>query len=316
MPDTDPPSPLTLWLEEALTGWILPVAGLLLAGAAWGLYVLGLLPEGPTAAALAVIVGLVVALLMIRPALAAGVDRLTRGLAVAAALLAATVGAGAAIGATLPGTALAEGDLARVGDTLPLPDGLSGRAKLLVHARLPASGTPQADFRLGGTAAPLEGRVERTVSSVRVGRGNRANVTHDLDETWLHGAVGPASSALRLERLSGQLAGPLHVAVYRDLLPPGAAWLIAGVALAAAAVAESRLRRGSVAPLAGMAAGYGLLVAGNATPAQAVGTSLGAVLLGGLGGALAGGLAAMLARLGPWRLDPEAPAARGRQRRA
>jgi hypothetical protein len=315
MPEHTPPSTFTLWLEEALTGWILPVSGLFLAGAAWGAYVLGLLPEGPTAAALAALVALVLALLMVRPALSATVDPLTRGLTLGAAALAALVCAGAAVGATWPGAPLAAGSLARPGDTLPLPAGLTGRVKLLVHAPLPPGGTPQADFRISGATAPLEGHVERTISSVRVGRGSRANVAHDLNETWVHGAVVAGTPALTLDRLSGQVAGPLEVALHRELLPPLAVWILAAVALAVAAVAESRLRKGGVAALAGMALAYGLLVAWNATPSQAVGTSLGSILLGGLGGALAGGLAALLARLGPWRRDAAAAAAGGRARR-
>jgi hypothetical protein len=303
MTDPTTPSTLSLWLEDALTGWILPVGGLLLAGAAWGAYVAGLLPEGPAAGALALIVALVLGLLMVRPALGAAVDPLTRGLTLGAAALAALVCAGAAIGATWPGTPLAVGSLARPGDVLPLPASLSGRVKLLVHAPLPPGGTPRADFRLAGASAPLEGHVERTITSARVGRGGRANVAHDLNETWVHGAVATGATALTLERLSGQVGGPLEVSLFRDLLPPVGLWLLAAAALAAAAVAESRLRKGSVAALCGMALGYGLLVAANATPSQAIGTSLGAVLLGGLGGALAGGLAALLARLGPWRLD-------------
>jgi hypothetical protein len=303
MTDTTPPSPASLWLEDALTGWILPVSGLALAAAAWGAYVLGLLPEGPAAAALALVVALVLALLAIRPALGAAVDRLTRGLALGAAALAALVCVLAAGGATWPGAPVAAGSLARAGDALPLPAGLSGRVKLLVHAPLPPGGTPRADFRLSGAAAPLEGQVERTITSARVGRGGRANIAHDLNEAWVHGAVAAGTPALVLERLSGQVAGPLEVSLYRELLPPFALWLLGAVALAAAAVAESRLRKGNAAALCGMALAYGLLVAANATPSQAIGTSLGAVLLGGLGGALAGGLAALVARLGPWRLD-------------
>jgi hypothetical protein len=302
------PSTLALWLEEALAGWILPIASLLLAGAAWGLYVLGLLPEGPTAAALAILVALLVALLMVRPALSASVDPLTRGLVLGAAVLAALLCIGGAFGAAWPGAPLAEGEIARAGEALPLPAGLSGRVKVLVHAGLPAGGTPQVDFRLGGTVEPLTGRVERTVSSVRVGRGGRANVAHDINETWAHGTLAPGATALTLERLNGPVAGTLHVAVFQDLMPPVIFWALAALALLAAAVAESRMTRGSVAALCGMALAYGLLVAWNATPSQAVGTSVGAILLGGLSGALAGGLAALLAKLGPWRGAAAAPA--------
>jgi hypothetical protein len=306
------PSSFSLWLEDALTGWILPVTALVLAGAAWGLYNLGLLPDGPAATALAALVATVVALLMVKPALLATADPLGRGLAIGSAAVAALLCLGASASAVLPGTPLAEGELARTGDALALPAGLSGGVRLLVRAPLPPGGTPVVDFRLAGAAAPIEGRVERTVSYARVGRGSRTAVAHDHNETWVSGSVPAGSAALTLDRLTGPLAGPLHLALHREVVPPWLLWLLGLVVVAAAAVADSRLRKGNVAALAGMAVAYGLLVAHNATPATAVGTSLGAILLGGLGGALVGALFEMLARLGPWKLDPASAGRRGR----
>jgi hypothetical protein len=305
-------SNFSLWLEEALTGWILPVGALLLAAAAWGLYTLGLLPEGPAAAALAVVMAAVVALLMARPALSQSADPLGRGLTFGAAALSAALCLSGAIGAVLPGKPLVEAELGQTGETLALPAGLSGRVRLLVHAPLPAGGTPVVDFRLAGAEAPIEGRVERTVSYARVGRGSRAAVAHDHNETWVRGTVPAGVASLKLDRLNGQVAGPLQVALYGEVVPPWLTWVLALVAVAAAAVADSRLRKGNVAALSGMAVSYGLLVAYNATPQSAVGTSMGAVLLGGLGGALGGAVLEFLARLGPWRLDATRAVKRGR----
>jgi hypothetical protein len=303
MSDDPTPSTISLWLEEALAGWILPVSGLVLAGAAWGLYQAGLLPEAPTGGALAVLMGVVVALLMVRPALSPEVNAVTRGLVLGTAAAAAAFCIGASLGAVLPGVPLARGDLAQVGDVLPLPAGTDGRVRLLVHSPLPPGGTPQVVFRLAGGAAPIDGQVERTVSYARVGRGSRAAVTHDLNETWVTGTLAHDAAGLRLEKLSGQAAGPLQVSVYQQVVPGPMLWLLALAILIAAAAGESRLGAGSTAPLAGMALAYGLLVAFNATPSAAVGTSLGAILLGGLGGALAGGVAAALARLIPWKVE-------------
>jgi hypothetical protein len=315
MPPPTSPAPFTLWLEEALSGWILPVAGLVAAAGAFGLYYLGLLPEGASAALLAALVGLLLALLMIRPVLSPAVDATGRGVTLLLALGAALLCALPAISAVLPGRPLAEGSLAAKGDQLQLPAGTSGRVRLLVHAPLPPGGTPVVDFRLTGAAEPLTGQVERTVSYSRVGRGSRAAVAHDHNEVWVHGTLAAGATALTLDRVDGPLAGPLQVAVHSEWIPPLALWLAALALVALAAIWEVRLGKGSLGPLAGMAACYGLLVALNATPAAAIGTSLGAILLGALGGALAGGLLGAIARLGPWK--PAEPArAKGAVRKA
>jgi hypothetical protein len=314
MADATPPSSFSLWLEEALTGWILPVAALALAAAAWALYAVGLLPEAPAGAAVAAVVALAAALFTLRQALAPAVGAATRAAALALALGVASVSAWPAWSAVLPGAPLAEGQLARTGAALALPAGLAGPVRLLVHAPLPPGGTPVVEFRMAGGAAPMEGHVERTVSFARAGRGGRAAVTRDHNETWVHGAVAGGAS-LTLERLSGEVAGPIHVSVHRQVLPPAGLWVAALLLVAAAAVLDRRLGKGSLAAVAGMAAAFGLLVGLNATPETAVGTSLGAVLLGGLGGALAGGLAAALARLLPIAPAVEAPGRAARRAR-
>ncbi|HET9553967.1 MAG TPA: hypothetical protein VFP50_13440, partial [Anaeromyxobacteraceae bacterium] len=304
MPDLSAPSSFALWLEEALTGWILPVAALLLAAACWGAYALGWLPEGPAGVLIAIVFALTLGLLVVRAALAPSVDPAGRTLTLVAAALAVLACAVPAIASVLPGTPLAEAELAKVGDVMPLPAGVDGRVRLLVHAPLPQGGTPEVQFRLAGGVAPFEGQVERTISYARAGRSGRAAIARDHADVWVHGSL-PAGATLKLDRLSGPVAGPLHVAVFPDYVPPVGHWLLALAVLALAAIAEARVGKGNVAALAGMAVAFGLLVGLNATPATAVGTSLGAVLLGGLGGALAGGLAALLAKLGPWRPAPE-----------
>jgi hypothetical protein len=315
MPDPKPPSAFSLWLEEALTGWVLPLVGLGLVAAAAGLYWLGLLPDGPTGAALACLVALGVALLLVKPSLSPAVATPLRALTVGVAAAVAVLTVLPAIQAVAPGEPAGLGELAQPGDSLPLPPGLAGRVRVLVHAPLPPGGTPQVDFRIGGGAAPLEGRVERTLSYSRVGRGSRAAVTHDHNEVWVHGEVAAGAGSLRLERLTGPVAGPLQVAVYRAWFPPRLLWLLASLALLAAAAVEARLGKGNGAAVAGMGLAYGLLVGANASPASAVGTSLGAILLGALAGALAGTIAVTLARIGPWRPAP-APRGKGREREA
>jgi hypothetical protein len=297
-----PQSPFASWLEAHLAGRTLPLVALLLLGATVALDLTGLLSEGRAAAVLAVVVATALALAMVRPALAGTVDPTTRGVAVLIALAAGALCAVSAVSSVAPGAPEVRGEVNRVGDRLELPAGAlgpTGRLRLLVHAPLPPGGTPVVDFRFAGGAAPLAGQVERTVSYSRVGRGNRAAVAHDHNEVWVHGATGPAVTALVLERLDGPLAGPLQVSVHGEWISPLALWLVSLAVLALAAYWEARLGGGHFAALAGMALTYGLLVYGNATPGAALGTSLGAMLLGALGGALAGGFMAMLARLVP-----------------
>ena len=287
-------------LKLFLLGPAVPTAALGVVAVAAVLYLTGLLAEGPAAALLALVVALSLAVFMVRPALASSVDPFTRGVAALIAAAAGLLCALSAVSAVVPGPPAAQGEVSRVGDRIELPPGSLGagsRLRLLVHAPLPPGGTPVVEFRFTGGAGPLEGKVERTVSYARVGRGGRAAVAHDRNEVWVHGTVGAGVTALTLDRVDGAVAGPLHVAVHGEWLSPLALWLGSLLVLAVAAVWDARLRGGHFAALAGMALAYGLLVQGNATPSAAVGTSIGAVLLGALAGAMAGGLMALLARL-------------------
>lgn len=312
MPDLAHPSSFSLWLEDALTGWFLPVAAVVLVGGAWGLSVLGVLPEGFAGAAIALVMATALALLMVRPALSLAVDRPTRAATIGLAVAAFVLCLWPATGAVLPGHPIAEGDLAGRGDTLAVPAGHAGRVRLLVHAPLPPGGTPEVEFRLDGGAGAMSGHVERTASMGRAGR-SRTTVLHERNETWVHGALA-SGTPVSLDYLSGPVAGALHVGVYGETLPPVALWILGALIVFGAAVVESRIGKGNVAALAGMAVAYGLLVSLNATPVTAVGTSLGGVLLGGLGGALAGGIFAALARLGPWVPAPVPPGSKGAAR--
>ena len=314
-----PVSPLSRWLQDVLGGRAFPAAALGAIAVAAALSFAGLLQDGPAAALLAVLVATSLALFMIRPALAGSVDPTTRGVALLIAVAAGLLCAVPAITSVVPGRPVAEGEVSRVGDRLELPAGALGTGgglRLLVHAPLPPGGTPVVEFRFTAGAAPLSGTVERTVSYSRVGRGSRAAVAHDHNEVWVHGALGAGATALTLDRIDGPLAGPLQVAVHGELISPLALWVVSLLVLVLAAIWEARLRGSHLAALAGMALAYGLLVYGNATPHAAIGTSLGAILLGALGGALAGGLLAMLARLGPWALEapPEAPGGKAKPR--
>jgi hypothetical protein len=315
MPPPRPVSPFSSWLEELLASRAVPVTAFGALAVVATPYLTGLISEGSASALLALLVATALGLFMIRPALAGSVDPTTRGVAVLIALAAGLLCAVSAVLSVAPGTPVVQGEVNRVGDRVELPAGALGAAtglRLLVHAPLPAGGTPVVEFRFTGGAAPLSGQVERTVSYSRVGRGSRAAVAHDHNEVWVRGSVGAGATALTLERLDGPVAGPLVVSVYGEWISPLVLWLVSLAVLALAAVWEARLGGKHFAALAGMALAYGLLVNGNATPSAAVGTSVGAVLLGALGGALAGGLLAMLARLVPRAPVTPIEAPRGR----
>jgi hypothetical protein len=296
-------SELVARLDALLSSRALTAGAVAAIAAVAGLSFAGLLSEGTAAALLALLVPVSLALQMVRPALPGAVDPATRGVAVLIALATALLAALPALTAVAPGQPLAQGEVSRAGDRLELSPGAlsaNSRVRLLVHAPLPAGGTPQVTFRFTGGGAPLSGEVERTVSYARVGRGNRAAVAHDHNEVWVHGALGAGATGITLDRIDGPLAGPLQVEVHAEWISPLALVLSALLVLVAAAIWEARLGGGHFAALSGMALAYGLLVGSNATPHAALGTSLGAILLGALAGALAGGLLAMLARLGPW----------------
>jgi hypothetical protein len=285
----------SLWLEEALTGWILPVAALAAAGIAAGLYLMGWLSEEATAALGVVAVALGGATLVLRAAL----GRSGRGATVTLAAAVATALAVAlpALPTVLPGKALFEGELGVDGDRIEVPAAASGKVRLLVSGKLRGSGEPSVSYVIGGTEPAVEGRLERVYRSVRVGRGGRGRVAEDHTADWYDAAIPAGTKALTLRRLSGQLGSKLAVSAYRPLLPAPWPWGLAVVALLLAALGEGWLgKKNAVAVPAGMALAFGLLVTANATPYAAVGPVVGAILLGAIAGSLVGWVAGAIAR--------------------
>jgi len=293
---SDTPSSFQLWLEEALSGWILPVAALAAAGLGALLYTAGLLGEEGAGVLLVLLVAGGTAFWMVRNALA--VHDGARGWSWVAAAVTAIAVAVPALPTVRPGRPLFEGELGAEGQAMPLPAGAEGRLRLLIAGRLRDGDERSVSFAVSGPVPAVEGRIERTYGYARVGRGARTRVAHDHVADWYDAQVPAGTRELTLLRLSGQLGSRLLVAGYRPLLPlPAAPWLLALAALALAAAAEARLgRKNAVAVPSAMALGFGLLVTFNATPAQAAGPAVGALLLGAAGGALAGWMAGALAR--------------------
>ncbi len=293
-----------LWLEEALSGWILPVAGLSVVAVFGVLYLAGIVSEETIASMVVLAVGLGVALYVLRPALDHGREAGSRAVAAAAAALTLVATALPALRTVHPGDPVFAGDVGQVDETIAVPEGFSGQVRLLVSGKLAERGEPSVTFVITGTRDPVEGRLERTFGYARVGRGGRARVAHDHTADFYPAQIAPGARELKLDRIQGDLGSRLRVAVYREPIPvAGGPWVLAALALLLASIADARLGlKNNLAVAAGMAVAFGLLVTYNATPAAAVGPAVGGVILGALGGSLAGWVTGVIAR----RLVPPA----------
>jgi hypothetical protein len=292
------PSTFSLWLDEALSGWILPVAGLVAVALVGLLYMAGIASEDATATVVVSAVSLGVALYIVRPGLDRGRDAGTRALAIAAAVATLVATALPALRTVRPGEPVFEGEVGQVDDTIPIPGGYAGQVRLLVSGKLAERGEPSVTFTIAGTKEAVEGKLERTFGYARVGRGGRARVAHDHTADFYPAEISPGARELKLDRLQGQLGSRLRVAVYSEPIPvKGGPWVLAAVAVLLASLADARLgMKNNLSVVAGMAAAFGLLVTYNATPAAAVGPSVGGVVLGALVGSLAGWIVGAIVR--------------------
>ena len=289
--------------EGLIRPWFLPSFGLTIVVGVGVFWMTGMLTESAVGAIVAVLVPLVLGLMVLRPALSASFDPVTRALLGVAAVLSFAVAAIPAYEAVHPGEPHLVAELTRAGDTQSVPPGTSGRVLLLVSTRLGGAAEPVVEFRLGGFDEPVSGELRRTTGFARVGRGGSTKVTHDHDSDWFEAKLPASAKEIRLERVQGLSTAPLRVELYRDWLPHGLAWVLSLVALALAAAGEVRCRRDSGATIAaGVALGFGLVVSYNVTPGRAVVPALWAIVLG----AILGAPAAVLFRLAIRRILPSA----------
>jgi hypothetical protein len=308
------PSTFTLWLDEALSGWIVPLAAVAAVALAGLLYLTGFAGEDATATVVVLGVGIVATLFLVRPALDPRRDASARALAVAAALATAVATLLPALRTVRPGEPMFAGDLGQVGESIAVPPSAAGAVRLLVSGKLPDRGEPSASFTIEGTTPAVEGKLDRTYGYARVGRSGRARVAHDHTSDYYPARLADGARALTLARLSGQLGSRLAVAVYREPIPvAGGPWVLAAVALLLACATDARLgQKNNLSVAAGMALAFALLVTYNATPAAAVGPTAGGVVLGALAGSLAGWIVGVLVR----QLVPAAPKKPGPARKA
>jgi hypothetical protein len=276
------PSPL----EGLVRPWFLPSFGLTVVVGVAVFWFTGLLTDSAVGGIVAVLVPLVLALMVARPALSPSVDPGTKLALGAAALLTFGVAAVPAFEAVHPGEPRAVAEFTRPDETQALPAGTDGSVLLLVSTRLGGSAEPVVSFRLGGFDRPVEGELKRTTGFARVGRGGSTKVTHDHDADWFEARIPKDAKEIRLERVQGLSTAPLRVEIFGNWIPHGVAIVLSLLALALAAAGEVRCRRDSGAAIAaGIALGFGLIVSYNVTPARAVVPSLWAIVLGAIVGA-------------------------------
>jgi len=295
--------------EGLIRPWFFPSFGLTVVVGVAVFWFTGLLTESAVGGIVAVIVPLVLALMVLRPALSTAPGTATRALLAAAAILTFLVAAIPAFEAVHPGEPHMVAELTRAGETQAIPPGTSGEVLLLVSTRLGGASEPVVSFRLGGFEKPVEGELRRTTGFARVGRGGSTKVSHDHDADWFEAKLPDLAKEIRLERVQGLSTAPLRIEMFRDWLPHRLAWILSILVLALAAVGEVRCRRDSGATIAaGVALGFGMVVSYNVTPAQAVIPSLWAIVLGSIVGAPA----AVLVRMAVRRLLPAAATRDGR----
>jgi len=272
--------------EGLVRPWFFPFLGLTAAVAVGIFYTTGLLSESGAGGVVAVVVPLVLGLLVARPALDRATPPVARLLLGVAGLLAFAGAAVPALEAVRPGEPAFVAELDAASPAAALPPGVDGRVMALVSTKLAGSAEPSVAFRVTGFDPPVEGRLERTFSTARVGRGGSARIARDHDSDWFEARIPAGAREIRLERVQGLAATPLRVAIHRVWLPHAVAWIVAllVVVLAAAGEVLAGADHGS-AIAAGVAVAFGLIVGYNVTPARAVTPSLWAIVLGAIAGA-------------------------------
>jgi hypothetical protein len=306
-PNTASPKPaqssFTAFLEEHLSGRLLPLGLLVLAAALVVLYLLDLLPERWAGALLTVAVvlgasGLLASRLMPAARTAAGTLVV---LAISAAV--AFVAAAPILGDIFPGTPVAQATMRQVGDSMPLPAMVQGPVRVLAKTQPRGGGVTSCHLELaiGARTVPLD--LGREMQSVRLGRRGRGTVLREHTTAYAHGSLTGGEHAVKLVHRAGSQDCDVALSLFRDQLPLGLqAGLAAGLVLIVAALG-ARARAGAVpAVAAGVALAFGLIAVVAATPSAVVRPAIGA-MLGGLpvGSALGGGLSWLLSALVPGR---------------
>src|SRR6266516_1532887 len=124
------PSSLSLWLDEALSSWVLPVAAIAAVVTVGLLYLAGIASEEATATLVIVVVSAGVALYVGRPALDARRHPASRAVSLAAAILTLVAAGWPALRTVNPGAPVFSGDMGDVEETISLPPGAARAVRL------------------------------------------------------------------------------------------------------------------------------------------------------------------------------------------
>jgi hypothetical protein len=209
-----------------------------------------------------------------------------------------------------PGTPVATGVLTEVGSTVQVPDTLKGAVRVLVHGGLNTAGAAAVEFSLGGFTSSLEGKLQRTVTTQRVGRRGSAQEAHERNSEFLDGRLAAGHQGVKLESVEGPLAGGLSLQVFSDRFPLWLDLLLSAVVLALLAVLGVWLHVGSdVVVTGGLALAFGAVAHEFVTPDSIIRPMIGAVIVAAVAGGAAGGIFAWAARKA---LPATAPAPRTR----
>ncbi|MCY1024038.1 hypothetical protein [Pyxidicoccus sp. MSG2] len=214
-----------------------------------------------------------------------------------------------AVATLVPGAPLAGGEVTGKGQHIAVPPAAEGGVLLVVRGSLAKEGARGVLFSIAGMEEVAVGTLERTRAHVRT-RRVRTHVFRERLGFHQRGVLPQGSRELRVERLEGDLEGPLRVELYRSNWPFPLLACAAGLSLLAAAVLQARLRLRRYALWAGTALGMGLFTAGWGEPHADIMFAAASLFMGFTLGAPLGWLAALALQA------RSSPTARGKRRRS
>jgi hypothetical protein len=297
MPESSKPeSTLMLWLEEALPGWILPVAGIAVVLTIVLLYAAEMLSERATGVVVATAFAGGIGYAHLVPAAQNVTLRGARLIVILGSLLAAGISVYAFRQAAFPGDPVATGKLTPEQKVLVLPR--PGSFRLLVSGHLAGTGEAKGDYELrisGGTE--IRDSLHRSLAHRSFRRGAGVTVVQEHTQN-VHTIKAAAPAQIELGRLGAEFKGELNVQVFSTL----PRWLF--VALIVLTVLVTTISDGLAAAkgrcaLAGGAAAAFTVMLGTVTPNNLAGPTVGAVLIGVIVGALWSTIGSRLARALP-----------------
>lgn len=296
-----------LWLEDAVPGWILPVAAIVVALGVFLLSALGVLAEETTAALVVVAFGAGLSYALVLPAVRTS-GRGVRALTIAAAVAVLGLVSYAFVVAVHPGAPVASATLSADRRTLALP--APGTYRLVVSGRLQAAGEVRGEYVLRAGGRELRGAIDRAYVR-RTARRASVNVSQEHTAN-AHEVTVASPPEVLFERTGPELRGEIAVSAHRALPPWALFTAIAAAVLLSAAVDALTWAKGRCA-LAGIAAGAFTLILRTVTPDRVAAPTFWAALLAAAIGALLGTAAARAVRpMLPAPSADERPARRDR----